>query len=132
MSRVNHPNKISVFFGLEKDRDNRPIDPAVRANAVTRIRRLAAEAFGGYSAFTGAGGWINEAGELVEEATLRLDIYSEKGYPEVHDFAQKGGALLRQASVLADFNAVPHFVDIEPEDHYGEIKLVTPTQSHIH
>lgn len=123
------PQRTSVYIGIEKDRAGHQISDQTRANALIEIRRKAAAAFGGYTLFNGAGGWINDAGVLVEEASIRLDLYSTASYADVWQFAQEAGRLLDQSSILADMNGNASFIDIEPMEHYGEITRVVTTES---
>lgn len=106
--------RVSVYFGIEKDRDNQQIPPDVRANALTEIKRDAAQRFGGFTYFHGAGGWINPDGALVEEGSIRFDVYTDKPFSSVYDFATFGGVRLNQASVLVDYNGHVRFLDILP------------------
>jgi hypothetical protein len=132
MPRTTTPQRVTFYIGIEKDREGRQIDAQTRANALAAIRVKAAQTFGGYSLFNGAGGWINPEGHLVEEANIRLDIYSTASYAAIWGFAQESGRLLHQASILADLNGNATFIDIEPVEHYGEVVPVITDKSILH
>lgn len=129
MSTSSIPSRVSFYIGIEKDRNGNQIEAQARSNALTKLRHLAASTFGGYTMFHGAGGWINPAGELIEEGSIRLDTFSSASYAKVWGFAQESGKLLDQATILAEFNGNASFIDVEPSDHYGEIRTVTTPES---
>lgn len=93
---------VLLFVGIERDGDGKQIDPAVRSNALKELRESAAREFGGYTLSNAAGGWMNPEGKLIEEGTIRLDLYTTRHNEDVQDWARRVGAAFGQHSVLLD------------------------------
>lgn len=88
-----------VIVGIEHDRNNCPLSAVGQRHGVDQTYRLAATAFGGYTAVCGHGGWINPEGTLVEERCVILSVATDDG-PSVLKFAQHVGRLFEQRSVM--------------------------------
>lgn len=98
-----------VYFGIEKDRDGKQIPHEERATSLLALRALACKYFGGYTCTSTAGGWVND-GKVVEEGSLKFDLYGES-FADVFKFAEEGGKLLRQSCVLLDAYGQAQLVD---------------------
>jgi hypothetical protein len=102
----------TLFIGIEKDRYGGTIDHAARVLALDALRRKAVDVFGGYSIFHGAGGYLNNSGQLVEEGMIRMDIYTALPEARVNEFAIEVGSALNQESILHDVAGAASFVQI--------------------
>lgn len=100
---MNKGNRFICMVGIERDGAGKQLDARVRAEGMGALRRLAAERFGGYTMGTMAGGWINDAGALVEEGAVRFEIYTDKDRAYCAAFARDAGRLLNQAQVVFEF-----------------------------
>jgi len=103
--------KVIFYLGLERSADGAQLDPSVRAVGMGAVRRLLANTYGGYTIMNGAGGWTNDAGEVVEEGMVRVECYmsTERALPsraDVDRVAKELGALLHQHSVLVEWQRV--------------------------
>ena len=105
--------RATLFIGIERDHDNAPLDPAMRANALALLRSLAAKEFGGYTLTNAEGGWFNPDGVLVIEGAVRLDLYVEDMPWRLRDFAREAARLFHQHSVLLDFDGDAEFVEAD-------------------
>jgi hypothetical protein len=102
---------VALYVGIEKDGAGKQIDPEVRANALQAVRQSAAQEFGGYTISNAAGGWLNPEGKLIEEGSIRLDLYTTKGEVQVSRWAAQVGAMFGQQSVLLDDAGNVEFVE---------------------
>lgn len=92
---------ITLFIGTERDATGGSIRPLLRRKAIQEIKREALDRFGGYSASIVFGGWRDDAGCIVEEKTLRLEIAaSDYDFGGVVNFAGFCAKTLHQTSVL--------------------------------
>ena len=89
----------TFFIGLNFDRYGNPIPTRVARIAILSIKRAAVHLFGGYSLSVVDGGYVNAAGKVVEEKTLRVEIATHDNALVVH-FAATCARLLNQESVL--------------------------------
>jgi len=104
--------RVEITFGLQYDRDNRTIDSFDRDKALFTIRRAAVADFGGYTLIDHVGGWINPAGQLVEEvsATIRLDFVND--LTKAERYAKYIKRLLNQSAVvLATYATESRMID---------------------
>ena len=62
--------RLSITVGLGFDTNGQLITPQSRMLALTNVRVYMARMFGGYTETQGYGGWINDAGELIEEESV--------------------------------------------------------------
>lgn len=96
-------NRFICMIGIERDGHGARLKPELRAAAMLELRRLAARTFGGYTLTTAAGGWINGAGNLIEESAVRLEIFTDKPRAECDAFARAAGRMLDQAQVVTEY-----------------------------
>lgn len=92
-----------IVTGIEKDKNQNPIDPAVvastRSAALTKLARL----FGGGSSYKGFGSYTHNLGDVVVEETLTFEIVhadDNLGNKAVRVFAEWLRDRLQQESVL--------------------------------
>lgn len=120
-------NRAVLFVGIERDKSGGQLNAFQRARALTALRKDAAQTFGGYTLQNVEGGWTNEAGKLIEEAGVRLDIYTDKLLPTVHAFARRTADLFNQSSVLLDYTDGPvefrAFVEGVNENNYTDSRI---------
>lgn len=89
----------TLYIGLEKTAAGETIGRDAAHASVNAIKFAAASRFGGYSAASVDGGWINEQGQLVEETALRLEV-AAKDAAQVDTFAEFCGRTLHQSCVM--------------------------------
>lgn len=90
--------RIEISVGQEFDKHNRPMSGLEYKRKAAL--KTASELFGGCSASFVSGGWINPYGQLVEEQSLVIIIYTDKSADVVLDFAELLGDLFSQQSVV--------------------------------
>src|SRR3970040_99909 len=100
-------NLLTLLVGIEKDAEGKQLDPVRRAMAMKSLRRAAAQEFGGYTLTHCEGGWVNDAGALVAEGTLRVDAYTDHGRDACARFAERVRVMFGQGSVAMEFRAAP-------------------------
>jgi hypothetical protein len=88
-----------IYVGFEKDCNQKTISELVGKQAILKLKHIAAERFGGYSATIVQGGWINGAGILVEEKALRLEIVTDD-VTGIKAITATAKAMLNQESIL--------------------------------
>jgi len=104
-----------IIIGIGYDANGNAIAPAQQRPTIQRILRNAARQFGGFTLTHTQGGWIDDAGRLVTEPGVTIDIVvdkrcgafanSEDGDPatEVGQFAKRAGGMLGQQSVVVQY-----------------------------
>ncbi|MGY6517479.1 MAG: hypothetical protein ACXIUZ_02075 [Lysobacteraceae bacterium] len=88
---------LTITAGIEQDANGRPVRDV--AAKVREVRRLLAVTFGGYTETATAGGWVNDAGELIEESGRRWDILAEDA-SQAEAVASAVASILKQACVV--------------------------------
>jgi hypothetical protein len=106
----------TLFIGTQKDKDGNPLNPVAVSRALHEIKLKAALIFGGYSASSVTGGWVNDKGQLIEETALRLELSpKDEDSFKAHDFAAWCGSLLGQGCVLlVSTDSTESFVESSP------------------
>ena len=89
--------RYCFYVGLEFDQNKQPIREC--PTLVARAQKKAAMRFGGFSATSQVGGWIDGKGELVVEKSMKLEILVEGG-EGMQDFALYLRAAFNQAQVI--------------------------------
>lgn len=72
--------KYSIYFGLEFDYANRPIDPISAQERLADVQRECIADVGGYTMTQAHGGYRNDAGEEVQEKAVILDLFCDSEY----------------------------------------------------
>jgi len=75
--------RIEFGFGVGEDAYGDPVEPARLVTALGIIRKTAADLFEGYTMHPTTGGWVNNAGRLVEEPGFTLFVVSDWNDAEV-------------------------------------------------
>jgi hypothetical protein len=85
----------TLYLGLT-DRNGNPVPREVE----TAVLTLTARTFGGYTLTRADGGYCNDAGELVTESSLRIEVVTDLPELTVYTWAGKLRYLANQESVL--------------------------------
>lgn len=107
--------RLTITAGTGEDRNGNAIPGDKLAQAMAEIRGRLAATFGGFSEFTGQGGWINGDGRLVMEPCARFVVLTDDGHG-TDAAARMVQRALNQASVLVEVETIAaEFVNAEPE-----------------
>lgn len=99
----------TVFVGTERDRDGNYIPKSVSHCAIEDIKREAGMLFDGFSIGYVVGGWVDPAGKLVTEHSIRMEIVADSDkLARVRSLAGFAKELLKQNWVMVLQQAV-HF-----------------------
>jgi hypothetical protein len=90
--------KFEVIVGTGFDAEGNAISPEGLESSRALLESEACNLFGGFSRYTVAGGWRNDRGEIVTEASDVWVIFSSP-VAGVEGFARFARSLLRQHSV---------------------------------
>lgn len=104
MKNYKPQTKVTIIVGTGFDYNNKPLDPDVKERARDELEALLARSYGGYTITSGCGGWSDADGQLVQERTLIVTVYTP--LPMLHErhdeVAQKIARLFRQDSVVLE------------------------------
>lgn len=99
--------RLTFTAGIGKTHDGRSIDEVTARRRVGLIRRGLAEGFGGYTETSARGGWIDSAGQLVEEPARTWTVFTERN-ALAEGTAQWIADVLEQESVVMTEELLTH------------------------
>jgi hypothetical protein len=91
--------RVTFAIGQGLDRNGASIAfrlPELKHTALTQVARK----FGGYTAVSGRGGWVDDHGVLIEEKSLTVTVYTTKPYSTVQAMARTLATIFNQSSVM--------------------------------
>jgi len=97
--------KIEFYFGVELDKNKKPLDAAQAAIGLQAVERLAIQLYGGVTVQDATGAWQGET-HLYREKSVILTVFS--GNPYTNDDAKLAQAIkdyLGQEGVLVVHSA---------------------------
>lgn len=95
---MSQQTKVTFAVGQDFDKAGKSIPQ--RAEKRKGALHIIAKLYGGYSVADIKGGWINAAGELVEEQSMVVVVYTELEAPVHEAIANELAMLFNQESVL--------------------------------
>lgn len=99
--------RFTFTAGIGKDRDGFELGMDRVSNAVASMRGALIEKFGGFTESPGAGGFRNDKGESVMEASMRWIVLAEDDKEiEAGMVAKWFGRMLNQESVMLETEEV--------------------------
>lgn len=102
-----------ICAGLDRDKDGDALDPHTVEGILKSIRETAARLFGGSNTVIGTGSYKMDAGNVVVERSLVVEIYA--GFDDkarIEGFAKGIAWLLRAESVLVSAHTCVVFEDV--------------------
>lgn len=98
---------FTMYVGLEKDKQGKPIDLHEQRLAIHLLKDKLANEFGGYSVGEVNGGYIHADKSLAEERALRIEVTaSDEQMPQIKECASMFRDLFRQESVLLNCTTI--------------------------
>lgn len=97
--------KITITAGVGFTADGSPIDAGKLAMILAELRVAFARQFGGYTETTGHGGWVDDAGALVEEESRQWTILTDRA-SSVADAQMKANQMAAFIAAKLDQQAV--------------------------
>lgn len=70
--------KMSIYVGLERDKDGRDISSFSEA-ILEPILKSMAETFGDYTRINSTGGYISDSNQLVQERSTKIEVLINEG-----------------------------------------------------
>lgn len=105
-------NRIEMFIGTEKDKHGATLTADRKYHALEATRRLLAHNYGGFTEIPTVGGWRNEEGNVVMEAGLKYEIFTDNipAFTSIGGFAGFVRDQWNQSAVLLVRNGRAEFI----------------------